>query len=142
MTTARTAVASVASTCSNPTFPDSDECREEGREERVSEPEGHGARLTHNQGVEELALRPSDVSPRMAPFRRHSGAVLHGHPMRFADGASQMGTIRTPDQRSLNRMLNKVPEVTLYFWVIKISGSRSARRPPISWPTILGLVSR
>ena len=27
-------------------------------------------------------------------------------------------------------MLNKVPEVTLYFWVIKVLARRWARRPP------------
>jgi uncharacterized membrane-anchored protein len=64
--------------------------------------------------------------------------------------ASPPAPTRLPDTRSLGRqMLNKVPEVTLYFWIIKILcttvGETAAdllnenlglglTNPPTSWP--------
>jgi hypothetical protein len=54
-------------------------------------------------------------------------------PSRFHSGASGYGGPTTAPRRP-SGMLNKVPEVTLAFWVIKILSTTSARPVPTTWP--------
>jgi hypothetical protein len=45
-------------------------------------------------------------------------------------------------RRNIAAMLNKVPEITLYFWIIKILATPSVRPPPISSTPISVSASR
>src|SRR4051794_2142615 len=55
-----------------------------------------------------------------APFRRCSGPCDHVGVVTSAAHTSARTSVPSRLQPSARAMLNKVPEVTLYFWIIKV----------------------